>query len=199
MHVRWSAYGHLIARLALTCREKSVQPCSGASPPGSGLSEISGRPQPAHPSGRWKPSERRRLAPSGCPGDSMPEKKLTVLLVDDSRTVLAQIENVVEANEAVEVIGTARNGAEAVKQVSQLRPDLVIMDIVMPDIDGLAALRLIQTSYPETRVAMLSSVGAMASKAEDAFRLGAIQVLSKPIDEDVLGALLAQECERRRS
>jgi ActR/RegA family two-component response regulator len=43
---------------------------------------------------------------------------------------------------------------------------------------------------------MLSSVGAMASKAEEAFRLGAIQVLSKPIDQDVLGALLAQECER---
>jgi ActR/RegA family two-component response regulator len=46
---------------------------------------------------------------------------------------------------------------------------------------------------------MLSSVGAMASKAEEAFRLGAIQVLSKPIDEDSLGSLLAQECERVRS
>jgi two-component system chemotaxis response regulator CheY len=97
------------------------------------------------------------------------------------------------------VVGTARNGAEAVQQVSQLHPDLVLMDIVMPDVDGLAALRLIQSKNPETRVAMLSSVGSMASKAEEAFRLGAIQVLSKPIDEDTLGALLAQECERARS
>jgi two-component system chemotaxis response regulator CheY len=129
----------------------------------------------------------------------MSDKKLTVLIVDDSRTVLAQIESAVVANEAVEVIGTACNGAEAVQQVSQLRPDLVLMDIVMPDVDGMAALRLIQSKNPETRVAMLSSVGAMASKAEEAFRLGAIQVLSKPIDEDILGALLAHECERARS
>ncbi len=129
----------------------------------------------------------------------MSEKKLSVLIVDDSRTVLAQIESVVAANEAVEVVGTARNGAEAVRLVGQLRPDLVLMDIVMPNVDGLAALRLIQSNNPKTRVAMLSSVGAMASKAEEAFRLGAIQVLSKPIDEDSLGSLLAQECERVRS
>jgi YesN/AraC family two-component response regulator len=129
----------------------------------------------------------------------MSDKKLTVLIVDDSRTVLAQIENSVASNEDVEVVGTARNGAEAVQQVSQLRPDLVLMDIVMPEVDGLAALRLIQSKNPETRIAMLSSIGAMASKAEEAFRLGAIQVLSKPIDEDTLGALLAQECERARS
>ena len=129
----------------------------------------------------------------------MSEKKLTVLIVDDSRTVLAQIESVVAANEGVEVVGTARNGAEAVQQVSQLHPDLVFMDIIMPDIDGMAALRLIQSKNPETRIAMLSSIGAVASKAEEAFRLGAIQVLSKPIDEDILEALLAQECERARS
>jgi YesN/AraC family two-component response regulator len=128
----------------------------------------------------------------------MSDKKLTVLIVDDSRTLLAQIERAVAANEAVEVIGTACNGAEAVQQVSQLRPDLVLMDIVMPDVDGLAALRLIQSKNPETRIAMLSSIGAMASKAEEAFRLGAIQVLSKPIDEEILGSLLAQECERVR-
>lgn len=129
----------------------------------------------------------------------MSGKKLTVLVVDDSRTVLAQIESAVAAIDDVEVVGTARNGAEAVRQVGQLRPDLVLMDIVMPDVDGMAALRLIQAKRPETRVAMLSSVGAMASKAEEAFRLGAIQVLSKPIDEDVLAALLAQECERARA
>jgi YesN/AraC family two-component response regulator len=129
----------------------------------------------------------------------MSDKKLTVLIVDDSRTVLAQIESVVTASETAEVVGTARNGAEAVQQVSQLHPDLVLMDIVMPDVDGMAALRLIQSNSPDTRVAMLSSVGAMASKAEEAFRLGAIQVLGKPIDEEYLCALLAQECERAGS
>ena len=126
----------------------------------------------------------------------MPEKKLTVLLVDDSRTVLSQIEKVVETSEEAEIVGTARNGAEAIQKASELKPDLVIMDIVMPDIDGLAALRMLQAKQPEIRVAMLSSVGGMASKAEEAFRLGAVQVLGKPVDEETLGALLAQECAR---
>ena len=129
----------------------------------------------------------------------MPEKKLTVLLVDDSRTVLLQIEKVVEASEEAEIVGTASNGAEAIQKASELKPDLVIMDIVMPDIDGLAALRMLQAKQPEIRVAMLSSVGGMASKAEEAFRLGAVQVLGKPVDEETLGALLTQEFERSPS
>ena len=126
----------------------------------------------------------------------MPGKKLTVLLVDDSRTVLSQIEKVVEASEEAEIVGTANNGAEAIQKASELKPDLVIMDIVMPDIDGLAALRMLQAKQPEVRVAMLSSVGGMASKAEEAFRLGAVQVLGKPVDDEILDALLTQECER---
>ena len=126
----------------------------------------------------------------------MAGKKLAVLLVDDSRTVLAQIEKVVIDNGEAEIVGTASNGAEAIQKASELKPDLVIMDIVMPDIDGLAALRMLQAKHPEIRVAMLSSVGGMASKAEEAFRLGAVQVLGKPVDEATLSALLAQECAR---
>ena len=126
----------------------------------------------------------------------MAGKKLTVLLVDDSRTVLAQIEKTVAASEDAEIVGTASNGAEAIQRASELKPDLVIMDIVMPNIDGLAALRMLQAKQPEIRVAMLSSVGGMASKAEEAFRLGAVQVLGKPVDEEILGALFTQECAR---
>jgi len=129
----------------------------------------------------------------------MPGKKLAVLLVDDSRTVLSQIEKVVEASEEAEIVGTASNGAEAIQKASELKPDLVILDIVMPDIDGLAALRVLQAKQPEIRVAMLSSVGGMASKAEEAFRLGAVQVLGKPVDDETLRALLTQEFERSTS
>ena len=67
------------------------------------------------------------LAAPSSNGGLMSEKKLTVLIVDDSRTVLAQIESAVASNESTEVVGTARNGAEAVQQVSQLHPDLVLM------------------------------------------------------------------------
>ncbi len=126
----------------------------------------------------------------------MPGKKLSVLLVDDSRTVLMQMEKVMGASDEAEIVGTARNGAEAIKKASELKPDLIIMDIVMPEIDGLAALRVLQAKQPEIRVVMLTSVGGTAPNAEEAFRLGALQVLSKPVDEEILTALLAQECER---
>ncbi len=126
----------------------------------------------------------------------MAGKKLAVLLVDDSRTVLAQIEIAVAASEKAEIVGTASNGAEAIQKANELKPDLIIMDIVMPDIDGLAALRMLQAKQPEVRVAMLSSIGGMAPKAEEAFRLGAVQVLGKPVDDEILDALLTQECER---
>jgi YesN/AraC family two-component response regulator len=126
----------------------------------------------------------------------MAGKKLAVLLVDDSRTVLAQIEKVVIESEIAEIVGTASNGVEAIQKASELKPDLAILDIVMPDVDGLSALRMLQAKQPEIRVAMLSSVGGMATKAEEAFRLGAVQVLGKPVDEESLAALLAQEHER---
>ncbi len=129
----------------------------------------------------------------------MADKKLAVLLVDDSRTVLAQIEKVIIASEIAEIVGTASNGVEAIQKASELKPDLAILDIVMPDVDGLSALRMLQAKQPEIRVAMLSSVGGMATKAEEAFRLGAVQVLGKPVDEETLASLLAQEYERLAS
>jgi two-component system chemotaxis response regulator CheB len=129
----------------------------------------------------------------------MADKKLTLLLVDDSRSVIAQLQNAIQDIPEAEVIGTAQNGAEAVRAVEELKPDLVLMDIVMPDMDGLAALRLLQAKPQEVRVAMVSSIGGMPSKAEEAFRLGAIQVIAKPFDREVLEALFLKELERLQS
>ncbi len=129
----------------------------------------------------------------------MSGKKLSVLLVDDSRTVLLHMEKAIEVSEEADLVGTARNGAEAIQKASELNPDLVIMDIVMPDIDGLAALRMLQAKQPEIRVVMLTSVGGTAPAAEEAFRLGPLQVLSKPVEEEILAALLSQERERLAS
>jgi len=97
------------------------------------------------------------------------------------------------------VVGTASNGVGAIQQASELKPDLVIRDPVMRDIDGMAALRMLQSEPPELGVAMLSSAGGAAFKAEETFRLGAAQVLSKPADEEILAATLSQERERSRS
>jgi len=116
--------------------------------------------------------------------------QLSILLVDDSRSVLAQLEGMLADIDGANVVGVARDGGEAIRMVSQLHPDLVLMDIVMPGMDGMAALRVIRTNHPGVQVAMLSSVGGTASRAEECFRLGAVQVIGKPLDDRILESLI---------
>ena len=124
----------------------------------------------------------------------MPEK-ISVVLVDDSRAALAQLDSLVSQLDDCHVVGTAGDGLMGVTIVSQRKPDLVLMDIIMPHLDGISALRMIRANNPDARVAMVSSVGGTQSRAVEAFRLGAIQVLAKPVDPEQLAALV--EGERR--
>lgn len=128
--------------------------------------------------------------------DMTESKSLRVVLVDDSKIVLAQLEELISQIEGVEIVEKASDGAGAIQAVREHTPDLVLMDIVMPGMDGLSALRVIQANFPDSRVAMVSSVAGAASKAEEAFRLGAIQVLGKPFETPLLESLFASERER---
>jgi two-component system chemotaxis response regulator CheY len=122
-------------------------------------------------------------------GDEM-TSKINILLVDDSRTVLAQLERILSDIEDVAIVGLARNGAAAIRMADESMPDLVLMDIVMPGLDGLSALRTIKSMHPEVSIAMVSSVGGDMAKAEEAFKLGACQVLGKPFDIDLVESLI---------
>ena len=120
-----------------------------------------------------------------------------ILVVDDSLAAGRQLERLLVEQGSHDVVHHARNGAEAVKQFVADAPDLVMMDIVMPVMDGLQALRAILGREPGARVIMVSSVGGVGEKVNEALRLGARAVVSKPFEaDDVLATVervLAEE------
>ncbi len=120
-------------------------------------------------------------------------EKLSVVIVDDSRIALAQLESIINETEALVLVGSARDGLGAIRAVAEAKPDLLLMDIVMPEMDGLSALRIIRSNHPDLRVAMISSLGGSGIHAEEAFRLGAIQVIGKPFEREQLDALFESQ------
>ncbi len=116
--------------------------------------------------------------------------KINILLVDDSRIVLAELARLLGDIDDIAIVGLANDGAAAIRIANESMPDLVLMDIVMPGLDGLSALRTIKSMHPEIQIAMVSSVGGDLAKAEEAFKLGAFQVVGKPFDADVIESLI---------
>ncbi len=107
-----------------------------------------------------------------------------ILVVDDSLAAGKQLERLLVEQGAHEVVCQARNGAEALKCFVEHAPELVMLDIVMPVMDGLQALRAILGRDPSAKVIMVSSVGGVGEKVGEALRLGARAVVSKPFEAD---------------
>jgi DNA-binding NarL/FixJ family response regulator len=83
-------------------------------------------------------------------------RRIRVLIVDDHWVVRDGLKSVLELQSDIEVIGQAENGKDALQKVGELGPDIVVMDIVMPEMNGLEATKQIYKKYPQTRVVMLS-------------------------------------------
>jgi two-component system, chemotaxis family, chemotaxis protein CheY len=102
----------------------------------------------------------------------------TVLICDDAvfmRTMLSDI----LSNAGFSVVGQAQTGAEAVAKYKELQPDLVTMDIVMPDMGGIEAVREIVKEYPDAKILMCSAMGQQSLVVE-AIQAGARDFVVKP-------------------
>ena len=80
-----------------------------------------------------------------------------ILIVDDQNLIRQTIQMYLEQESDLEVIGYAENGAEALEQIEQLTPDIVILDLEMPDMDGLTAIPIIRDRFSQTKILVLSS------------------------------------------
>lgn len=106
-----------------------------------------------------------------------------VLIVDDSGFFRRRLTEMLGADARLEVVGAAANGAEAVEQVAKLRPDVVTMDIEMPVMDGITAVRRIMAAHP-TPILMFSSLTTDGAKATlDALDAGAVDYLPKKFED----------------
>ena len=111
-----------------------------------------------------------------------------ILIADDAAFMRVMIRNILTQN-GHEVVGEAANGDEAVERYAELRPDVVTMDITMPDKDGIEALKEIIAVDPAAKVVMCSALGQEA-KVIESIRSGAKDFVVKPFQhERVLNAV----------
>lgn len=111
-----------------------------------------------------------------------------VLIVDDAAFMRMMLRNIL-TNNGFEVVGEAENGAKAIQQYRELQPDLVTMDITMPDMDGITAVQQIKAIDPKAKIIMCSAMGQQAMVV-DAVKSGAADFIVKPFQpERVLDAI----------
>jgi two-component system, chemotaxis family, protein-glutamate methylesterase/glutaminase len=108
-------------------------------------------------------------------------KKIRVLVVDDSVVIRRLLTDILSQDPEIELAGTASNGRLALAKLSQLNPDLVTLDIEMPEMDGLETLPALRKIYPKLPVIMFSTLTSRgATSTLDALALGATDYVTKP-------------------
>lgn len=105
-----------------------------------------------------------------------------ILIVDDAVFMRMKLKDILEKN-GYTVVGEAENGKEAFEKYQATMPDLVTMDITMPEVDGLEALKMIKAYDSAAKVVMCSAMGQQGM-VMDAIRAGALDFIVKPFDTD---------------
>jgi len=119
---------------------------------------------------------------------------MKILIADDSMMVRRILEKFATQLK-LEVVGTAANGKEALKMAEELKPDLISLDITMPEMDGLTAMRQILEKLPKVKIIIISAVNSKDTMVQ-ALNLGAKAFIVKPFDEakivEVFGEVIAE-------
>ena len=122
--------------------------------------------------------------------------KLRILVADDHDGFRRSLSAFLQAQTGVEIVGEARDGAEAVTQTERLHPDLVLMDLQMPNRDGYSATKEIKENSPETKVVILSMYGDEMYRRQ-AWQFAADGFIDKSAMKNALKLFLSTELARR--
>ncbi|MCE5266535.1 MAG: response regulator [Planctomycetaceae bacterium] len=114
----------------------------------------------------------------------------TLLVIDDAAIVREKVKEAARIA-GWEIVGEAGNGREGVERFAQLRPSVVTLDLVMPECDGICALREIMAIDPTAKVVVISALG-QKNILKDAFKMGASDFVIKPFDWHTLTSTLEQ-------
>jgi DNA-binding NarL/FixJ family response regulator len=119
---------------------------------------------------------------------------MRVLIADDHRLILDGIRRALEADGDFEIVGETQSGTQVLSLVARTKPELVLLDVRMPHMDGLACLDEIKRRHPDVKVVMLSA-SASPDLVEAALRRGAAAYVVKTVNPDDLPATLRQALE----
>jgi two-component system chemotaxis response regulator CheY len=112
----------------------------------------------------------------------MAKTKKTVLIVEDSTFVYTLLKEILEKSD-FNVIGHAKDGMEGIKKFKELSPDITTMDVTMPKMDGVQALRIIKSLNNDAKVVMVTSINRL-DKIVECRNVGASQYITKPFEEE---------------
>lgn len=118
--------------------------------------------------------------------------KLRVIIADDERPAREFLKSILREFEQVELVGEAENGADAVELIKAVKPDLAILDLKMPEVSGLDAVKMLRRS----QMPLVAFVTAHDEFAVQAFELNAVDYLLKPVERSRLAETIARASER---
>jgi DNA-binding NarL/FixJ family response regulator len=116
---------------------------------------------------------------------------MRVVIADDHRLILDGVRRALEADGGFDIVGETQTGRDVVDLVAQTLPDMVLLDVRMPDLDGLACLDQLRTRFPDVKVVMLSA-STSPDLVESALRRGASAYVVKSVEPDDLPSTLRQ-------
>jgi DNA-binding NarL/FixJ family response regulator len=123
-------------------------------------------------------------------------RRIRVVVVDDHGLMIEAVRLAMSREPDIEIVGEARNGRDVLAEVARRQPDIVLLDIRMPDVDGLSVLDELRGRHPRVKVVMLTGVSD-PEMAREAFERGAVAYLEKTVDPATMTAQLRQLAAER--